>query len=93
MQAATTVEECQTCNKVLKKVVEAAKCNWADQYITTANIWEVAAWRHGHHSLHIPALIRDNCHELAIWTDHFSFVSSLVPLFTVILVLDLDYPL
>ena len=31
-----------------------------NKYITTANIWEVAAWRHGRHSSHIPALLTAN---------------------------------
>jgi hypothetical protein len=45
-----------TANKHLKKVIQEAKRSWADEYITTANVWEVAAWRHGRWSLHIPAL-------------------------------------
>ena len=57
LQEAVTIAECQSCDKNLKKVVRSAKRNWADQYITTANIWEVAAWRHSCHSSHIPALI------------------------------------
>ena len=43
VQAATSVDERRLLNKTLKKVAKAAKCNWADQYITMANIWEVAA--------------------------------------------------
>ena len=57
MQAATSTEERRACNKTLKKTVKAPKRNWVDQYITTANIWEVATWRHGRCSSHIPALI------------------------------------
>ena len=60
MQAATSTDERRACNKALKKAVKAAKRNWADQYITTANIWEVAAWRHGRRSSHIPALVRND---------------------------------
>ena len=60
MQAATTTDERRACNKTLKTAVRSAKRNWADQYITTANIWEVAAWRHGRRSSHIPALIGNN---------------------------------
>jgi hypothetical protein len=41
----------------LKKVVHIAKRDWANSYISEANIWEVAAWRHGRRSSHIPALI------------------------------------
>ena len=62
MQAASSMEAQRTCNKILKKAVKTAKCNWADQYITTTNIWEVAAWRHGRRSSHIPALIGSNGH-------------------------------
>ena len=62
MQVATSTDERRVCNKVLKKAVRAAKRNWADQYITTANIWEVAAWRHGRCSSHIPALIGNDGH-------------------------------
>ena len=60
MQAATTTDERKVCNKALKKAVKTAKRNWADQYITTANIWEVAAWRHGRRSSHIPALVKND---------------------------------
>ena len=60
MQAAMTIEERRACNKALKKAVKSAKRNWADQYITTANIWEVAAWRHGRRSSHIPALVKND---------------------------------
>ena len=60
MQVATSTDERRACNKALKKAVKTAKQNWADQYITTANIWEVAAWRHGRRSSHIPALIGNN---------------------------------
>jgi hypothetical protein len=49
-------EEQRAANVHLKKVVKAAKREWANKYITTANVWEVAAWRHGHHTSHIPVL-------------------------------------
>jgi hypothetical protein len=48
--------EQRAANLHLKKVVRAAKREWANEYITTANVWEVAAWRHGRRSSHIPAL-------------------------------------
>jgi hypothetical protein len=35
-------------SRALKSTVCTAKHSWADDYITTANVWEVAAWRHGH---------------------------------------------
>jgi hypothetical protein len=41
-----TEEEACTANKHLKKVVQEAKHNWANEYIMTANIWEVAALLH-----------------------------------------------
>jgi hypothetical protein len=45
-----TEEEARAANKHLKQVVWEAKRNWANDYISTANIWEVAAWRHCHGS-------------------------------------------
>jgi hypothetical protein len=51
-----TEEEARLANKHLKKVVREAKRNWANDYITMANIWEVAAWRHGRRSSLIPAV-------------------------------------
>jgi hypothetical protein len=55
-----TDEAQRAVNKHLKKVVREAKRQWADEYITTANVWEVAAWRHGRRSSHIPALCNHN---------------------------------
>jgi hypothetical protein len=55
-----TDEEQHAANRHLKDVVRKAKRDWADEYITTANVWEVAAWRHGRPSSHIPALRNDN---------------------------------
>jgi hypothetical protein len=49
-------EEQRAANNNLKRVVKNAKREWANEYITTANVWEVAAWRHGRRSLHIPVL-------------------------------------
>jgi hypothetical protein len=46
-------EEQRTANCHLKKVVREAKRSWADEYITMANVWEVAAWHHGRRSSHI----------------------------------------
>jgi hypothetical protein len=51
-----TDAEQRAANRHLKEVVRRAKKEWADEYITTANVWEVAAWRHGRRSSHIPAL-------------------------------------
>jgi hypothetical protein len=55
-----TDAEQRAANKHLKDVVRKAKKAWADEYITTANVWEVAAWRHGRRSSHIPALRNGN---------------------------------
>jgi hypothetical protein len=52
--------EQRAANHQLKKVVREAKREWANEYITTANVWEVAAWRHGRRSSHIPALRNEN---------------------------------
>jgi hypothetical protein len=58
-----TDEEQRAANKHLKAVVREAKRSWANEYITTANVWEVASWRHGCRSSHIPAL-RNHVNEL-----------------------------
>jgi hypothetical protein len=70
-------EQC-VANKHLKRVVWEAKCKWADEYITSANVWEVAAWRHRRRSSHIPALCNHNRglvhgHEemATLLSDHF----------------------
>jgi hypothetical protein len=55
-----TEDEARQANKHLKQVVREAKRSWANDYITTANIWEVAAWRHGRRSSLIPALVGHN---------------------------------
>ena len=40
----------------LKRIIQRRKREWADQYIASTNIWEVAAWRHGRKTANIPAL-------------------------------------
>jgi hypothetical protein len=52
---ANSTEERKTLGLALKHTVRIAKRDWANAYITEANIWEVAAWRHGRRSSHIPA--------------------------------------
>jgi hypothetical protein len=47
----------KACTLKLKLTVRYAKHYWANKYINESNIWEVAAWRHGRRSLHIPALV------------------------------------
>ena len=45
--------------KDLKRLIKKSKREWADEYISNAEVWEVAAWRHGRWSSAIPAL-KDN---------------------------------
>lgn len=42
--------------KALRKLIKVTKHQWAEDYIITADVWEVAAWRHGRRSALIPAL-------------------------------------
>ena len=44
----------------LKKLFRRIKCEWADEYITNADVWEVTAWRHGRCSALILALKDSN---------------------------------
>jgi hypothetical protein len=67
-------EEHTKLGRELKKVVRIAKRDWANSYISEANIWEVAAWRHGRRSSHIPALV-DHTGELTY--DHEQMASLL----------------
>jgi hypothetical protein len=67
-------EERTRLGRELKRAVCIAKRDWANSYISEANIWEVAAWRHGRRSSHIPALI-DHTGELTY--DHEQMASLL----------------
>jgi hypothetical protein len=67
-------EEQRAANKHLKTVVRDAKRRWADEYITAANVWEVAAWRHGRRSSHIPALLN---HTNSLVFEHEEMASLL----------------
>ena len=40
----------------LKCLIKCTKWEWAKEYITNADVWEVAAWHHGQRSALIPAL-------------------------------------
>ena len=40
----------------LKGTVRAAKRKWADEYIEKAQLWDVAAWRHGRRQSNVPSL-------------------------------------
>jgi hypothetical protein len=61
-------------NKHLKKVVREVKRSWANKYISTANVWEVVAWRHGRRSSHIPAQWN---HDNKLVYDHEELASLL----------------
>jgi hypothetical protein len=69
-----TEEEQRAANRHLKAVVRDAKRRWADEYITMANVWEVAAWRHGRRSSHIPALLN---HSNSLVFEHEDMASLL----------------
>jgi hypothetical protein len=56
LRDATTPEDSRLLHKALKQITKRAKMEWANEYITAANVWEVAAWRHGRRSSHIAAL-------------------------------------
>jgi hypothetical protein len=56
LRDALTPEDKHRLNHELKWVTRRAKTEWANEYITAANVWEVAAWRHGRCSSHIAAL-------------------------------------
>lgn len=45
-----------TAHARLKGVIRTAKRKWADEYIEKAQLWEVAAWRHGRRLTKVPAL-------------------------------------
>jgi hypothetical protein len=56
LQNASELDNICRLNKELKTVTQHTKWEWANEYIMSANIWEVAAWRHGRRSSHIAAL-------------------------------------
>jgi len=45
-----------TAQACLKGTIRTAKRNWADDYIEKAQLWEVAAWRHGRRISKVPSL-------------------------------------
>jgi hypothetical protein len=69
-----TDKEQRSANARLRALVKRAKQEWANDYITTANVWEVAAWRHSRRSSHIPALRNADRHLVH---DHEGMVSLL----------------
>ena len=56
VRGANTPEDRAEVARMLKRIIQWRKREWADQYIASANIWEVAAWRHGRKSTNIPTL-------------------------------------
>jgi hypothetical protein len=72
---ATTDEARTAANKRLHLVIKWAKREWADRHITLANVWDVAAWRHGCRQTQIPALQEPGDDELTF--DHEGMASIL----------------
>ena len=71
----------------LKRLIRKSKREWADEYIANAEVWEVAAWRHGRRSSAIPALkdnngtLRYGHEEMAdLLSDRFFAKSNIIPL-------------
>lgn len=56
VRGANTPEDRAEVARTLKRIIQRRKREWADQYIVSTNIWEVAAWRHGRKTANIPAL-------------------------------------
>jgi hypothetical protein len=71
---ADSAENCKHLGTDLKCTLKNAKRDWANSYITEANIWEVTAWRHRRHSSHIPALIG---HDRELMYEHEQMSSLL----------------
>jgi hypothetical protein len=46
----------KTAQAQLKGTIRTAKRSWADGYIEKAQLWEVAAWRHGRRISKVPSL-------------------------------------
>src|SRR6267154_1009540 len=56
LRNARTTEIKKTAQSRLKGTVRAAKRRWADEYIEKAQLWEVAAWRHGRKTSKVSSL-------------------------------------
>ena len=56
LREAQTPETKSVAQAKLKGTVRAAKRKWADEYIEKAQLWEVAAWRHGRKTSKVPSL-------------------------------------
>ena len=56
LRNAQNTETRGTAQARLKGTVRAAKRKWANEYIEGAQLWEVAAWRHGRKTSKVPSL-------------------------------------
>jgi hypothetical protein len=56
LRNAQTAEDRSIAQARLKGTVRAAKRHWADEYIEKAQLWDVAAWRHGRKLTKVPSL-------------------------------------
>jgi hypothetical protein len=56
LRVAHDAESRKTANSRLRGTVNAAKRKWADEYIAQAQLWDVAAWRHGRRLSKVPSL-------------------------------------
>jgi hypothetical protein len=56
LHTAVSQDNRSTARVHLGRVTQKAKRNWADDYITCTNVWEVAQWRHGRRMTRIPAI-------------------------------------
>jgi hypothetical protein len=56
LRTAVSQDDQSTARVHLGRVTRKAKRNWADDYITRVNVWEVAQWHHGRCMTRIPAI-------------------------------------
>ena len=56
LRNARTTETRSTAQERLKGTVRTTKRRWADEYIEKAQLWDVAAWRHGQKLTKVPSL-------------------------------------
>ena len=56
LRVAHDAESWKIANSRLRGTVDAANPKWADEYIAQAQLWDVAAWRHGCRLSKVPLL-------------------------------------
>ena len=56
LRNAKDMEARDVAQRRLKGMVRVAKRQWANELIETADLWDVAAWRHGHKVSKVPSL-------------------------------------